>query len=85
MMELGTKKEDLIMVHVEMENLKTQIPDQLFRSEALLERYRNLMRTMKHRTVNGIITGILLRMDDSKKIYNSKKYVYSAVENIATK
>lgn len=33
------------------------------------------MRTMKNKTDNDIITGLLLRMDDRKKIYSRIKYV----------
>ena len=81
--KLNTKREDVIMVHVGRENLCTQKPGQLFRSEALLDRYRKLMKTMKSKADNGIITGILPMMADCDTIYSRIKYINSAVKNIA--
>lgn len=40
---------------------------------------------MKNNTDNGIITGILLRMDDTKKTYARINYVNSVTKNIAHK
>lgn len=44
---LSTKKE--VMVHVEIENLQTQEPDQSVRSKAPLENCRNLIITIKNK------------------------------------
>jgi hypothetical protein len=82
--KITTKPDDLIIVQVGTENLQAHSPHQLFRSEALLERYKILMKVIKNKTnSNGIITGILPRMDVTNKIHDRIRYINRAVEKIA--
>lgn len=68
------------MVHGRIENLKAQKPDQPFRSEALLDKQRNVMRTMKNRICYNYEH---IAKDDMKLIYSRIKYVNSSVKNIS--
>lgn len=50
--KLSTKKDTLIMVIQEgIENLQVHTPDQLFCSEALMEKYKNFMKAKKKQMV----------------------------------
>lgn len=37
---------DLIMIHIEIDNLQVHMPDQLFCSETLLEKDKNLIKVI---------------------------------------
>ena len=64
-------------------NLQAHNPGRLFRSEALLQKYRELIKTIKDKTANGLITGIIPTIWSANKIYSRAKYINRAVKKMA--
>lgn len=81
---LSAQREDLVVVHVGINNLCGQKLGHLFRSEAHKEKYKSLIETITSKTDNGIIAGIIMSMNETEMTYSRIKYINRAVKAYTT-